>query len=585
MIEWVKVSTIIIDQIFKYGPQISNLFKSKESKQRQFQLKILSTDIASQIEKNLLNDLKAMMDYTLNIPKRKEELEELKKVTQNIVKIESNKMLIKMRDLIINQFNDILLDNLLCTPKYHNLVIVGSSQIYKIIDKLYNENFTIDGNVEKFQLFSTKKPDFRAGLLLYALNISDKLISNKSITPPDLNVTKKKLEKNNDTKDKDNKDKINIMKKVSNEILIFIRNTNKKFYNSLNRKITGIMICVDNQEEYKKINELIEYLKSSIIKHKFELDLYLIITNKNIDFKITYNNDKKATDEHNNNIINIKDENYNTNDIKHFFITINEDEDLETLEEEKDSEIENFLNELVYKYIDDYMKNNINNIQCTLNLQYYENIKYYFQKLEKEFNRAVVEMKNFNIKSIPLKVEFESQIKKIFIDIFTNHIYPISIKPVINKNIKSQLTNQSLNHINDFFNYNYKRVKELTNKGKSEYTERLTSQVKDKINELFSEIELDEQDKEKIEEQNLLKKNFVNDIIEILKEKIALGSDIYDLCLVFFYISKDLFRVLYEKIWEFCGKHILQNKKFKEEINKRIIQQIDSYQRKVLNID
>jgi hypothetical protein len=77
----------------------------------------------------------------------------------------------------------------------------------------------------------------------------------------------------------------------------------------------------------------------------------------------------------------------------------------------------------------------------------------------------------------------------------------------------------------------------------------------------------------------------VNNIIELLNEKIAISSDIYDLCLVFFYIKKDLFRVLYEKIWDFCGKNILQNKGFKNEINKRIITQIDSYQRKVLNID
>ena len=61
------------------------------------------------------------------------------------------------------------------------------------------------------------------------------------------------------------------------------------------------------------------------------------------------------------------------------------------------------------------MKNNIDNIHCTLSLQFIENLKLYFEKLQKEFDKAVIEMKNFSLKSIPMKVEFESQIKKYFL--------------------------------------------------------------------------------------------------------------------------------------------------------------------------
>jgi ferredoxin-fold anticodon binding domain-containing protein len=92
MLEWVQISTIIIDQIFKYGPQISSLFKSKESKYKQSQLKLLSNDMANQIQKNLLNDLKKIMDYSVNIPPTKDDLEELNKVIDNIIENESNKM-------------------------------------------------------------------------------------------------------------------------------------------------------------------------------------------------------------------------------------------------------------------------------------------------------------------------------------------------------------------------------------------------------------------------------------------------------------------------------------------------------------
>ena len=232
------------------------------------------------------------------------------------------------------------------------------------------------------------------------------------------------------------------------------------------------------------------------------------------------------------------------------------------------------------------MKNNIENIQCSLNIQFSENFNYYCEKLQTGFNKAVEEMKVFNLKTLPLKVEFESQIKKIYNDIIINHIYPIAIRHEKKKIIKSILTNESLNNINDFFNYNLNKVKELTTKGKDEYAMRLIGQVKEKINELFTQLDLDQEgEKERLDEYISLKKSFVNDITQILNEKIAFSSDVYDLCLSYVYISKSLYKTLYEKIIAFCQNNILQNKEFKEDINKRIIQQIDSFQRRVLNID
>lgn len=114
---------------------------------------------------------------------------------------------------------------------------------------------------------------------------------------------------------------------------------------------------------------------------------------------------------------------------------------------------------------------------------------------------------------------------------------------------------------------------------------RLIGEVKEKINELFSQLGLDEGEKEKIEDQKTLKKSFVDNITQSLNEKIVFSSDIYDLCLSYSYISKDLYNILSEKIIEFCENNVFKNKEFKENINKRIIQQIDSYQRKALNID
>ena len=582
MLEWIKVSSLIIDQIFNYGPKITKIFKTKEQKNKQFQLKILCNDIANEIQKSLLNDLKTVMDYSVNVPLKKENIDEMNKSIQNVIDIESDKMLIKMKDIIINQFNDILIDNLLCTPKYHNLLIAGNDSIYQIINKLYNNKTPLNTEYEKFHLFSTQNAEFRPGLLLYSLNIKKNLIFDTFPNDSD----EKKIE------NKDNEDNdifLKNIKKISNEILVFIKNQNKIFNNSLNRKITGIILCIDKKEDLDKIRQLIINLQSSIKKYEFELDLYLIIVNKCISLKDIENKE----DEDKNNIINennneIIKENISTN-LKVFSFTIN-DENIEVLDEEDENlETEKFLSELVKKYIDDYMKSNINNIHCSLELQFEENINYYFTKLNKEFSKAVQELKNFSLKSMPLKVEFDSQIRKIVSDIFTNHIYPISstIKTKSDNNIiiKNQLSNQSLNIINDLFNYCLYIIQNLTTKAKNEYTKRLLAEVKEKINDLFSQLELDQGKKEKVDEYNELKTTFSDNIKDLLSDKIELSTDIYNLCLTYFYVNQDLFKCLNEKIKEFCKKNIFENKDFNDNINKRITQQMDSYQRRALNID
>ena len=587
MLEWIKVSSLIIDQIFNYGPKITKIFKTKEQKNKQFQLKILCNDIANEIQKSLLNDLKTVMDYSVNVPLKKENIEEINKSIQNVIDIETEKMLIKMKDIIINQFNDILIDNLLCTPKYHNLLIVGNDSIYQIINKLYNNKTTLNTEYEKFHLFSTPNAEFRPGLLLYALNIKNNLFFDK--LPNDSN------QKKND--DKDNKDKENNddgtfyknIKKISNEILAFIKNQNKMFNNSLNRKITGIMLCIDKKEDLEKFRQLIINLQKSIKKYEFELDLYFIIVNKCINMKELENKDDEDKNDiinENNNIIEEED---TLNDLKIFSFTIN-DENMEILDEEDENkETEKFLSELVKKYIDDYMKSNINNIHCSLSLQFEESINYYFTKLNKEFSKAVQELKNFNLKSMPLKVEFDSQIRKIVSDIFTNHIFPISniikTKPENNIAIKNQLSNQSLNIINDLFNYCLYIIQNLTTKAKNEYTKRLLAEVKEKINDLFTQLELDQGKKEKVDEYTALKTTFSDNITDLLNDKIEQSTDIYNLCLTYFYINQDLFKCLNEKINEFCKKNIFENKEFNDNINKRITQQMDSYQRRALNID
>jgi len=596
MIEWVQLSAIILDNLFKYGPEIRNIFRSRASQRRQVELKDLCDIIANQIQKNLLNDLKALMDYSVNIPLSKEDTKEINKTTKNIIEIESNKLLIKMNDLVINQFNDILVDNMLCIPKYHNLVIVGSDKIYKVINKIFEDELIFEDNIKKFQLFSTKKPGFRAGLILYALNISD-ILESKTPFKNYLNI--------NDIKGNGQ----NTMKKLSIDILTFIKNKNKKFSDDLSRKISGIMICIDNVNEYEQIKDLINNLNLLNKKHKFELDIYLIIINKcispnieikdnnyldiDIDENITINNCLNLMNKDNNTIckgnnsINYIENHNNNREIKRFNISI-EDKNTDIFEIEEKNEVEFFLNELVVKYIDDYMKKNFDNIFCSLNLQFNEYIRLYFHKLEKEFNKAVTEMKSFNLNNIPLKIKFESQMKKIFIDIFLNHIYPISISITQNSNKinKFQFSNESFNQINNFFAYNLNRVKDITEKAKGEYTMRIISEVKEKVNELFSKDGIEENNKERGGEgPSLSKQNFIDNIIQSLNEKIEMSSDIYDLCLCYLYISKDLFKILSEKISEFVEKNIFENKEFKKGIHKRIVQQLDSYQRRVLNID
>ena len=593
MIEWVQLSAIILDNLFKYGPEIKNIFKSKASKKQQKQLKDLCNDIANQIQKNLLNDLKALMDFSVNIPLNKDDIKELNYVTKNIIGIESDKFLIKMKDLVINQFNDILVDNMLCTPKYHNLVIVGSDKIYKVINKIFEDDLIFKDNIKRYQLFSTKKPGFRAGLLLYALNISDMLGSMESKTPNQNNLNINGINGIEQTE----------MKKLSIDILTFIKNKNKKFSDELSRKISGIMICIDKVDEYEQIKDLVNNLNLLNKKHKFELDIYLIIINKcidknieikdgnffdiDIDENITINNCLNIMNKDNNTILKDIKKHNNNGEIKRFNISI-EDNNTDIFEIDDKNEVETFLGELVVKYIDDYMKRNIDNIYCSLNLQFNEYIKLYFHKLEKEFNKAITEMKNFNLKNIPLKVKFESQMQKIFIDIFLNHIYPISISITQNSNKikKFQFSNESLHQIKDLFYYSLNRVKDITEKAKGEYTMRLISEVKERINELFSKSEIEEGNKEKEGEgPSVSKQYFIDNIIQSLNEKIEMSSEIYDLCLCYLYISKDLFKVLSEKISEFTEENIFRNTEFKEGIKKRIIQQLDSYQRRVLNID
>ena len=236
------------------------------------------------------------------------------------------------------------------------------------------------------------------------------------------------------------------------------------------------------------------------------------------------------------------------------------------------------------------MKTNINNIHCSLTLQFEENLNYYFQKLNKEFGKAVQELKNFNLKNMPSKIEFDSQIRKIISDIFINHIFPISYNNNLNKTEKNkinkyQLSNQSLNIINEFFNYNLNVMKNLTSTAKNEYSKRVLGGVREKINELFSQLGLDQGKREKVDENENLKSNFVENITQLLTDKIELSTEIYNLCLTYIYINNELFKCFSEKIMEFCKKNIFENKEFNENLDKRIVQQMDSHQRRALNID
>ena len=237
MIEWVQLSAIILDNLFKYGPEIKNIFKSKDKKKRQKELKDLCDDFANKMQKNLLSDLKTLMNFSVNIPLNKNDIKEVNYAINKIIQNESDKLLIKMNDLVVNQFNDIIVDNMLCTPKYHNLVIIGSDKIYKVINKIFEDDLIFKDNIKKYQLFSTKRPGFRAGLLLYALNISDILDIKESKTPSQNFISINGI---------NGKDQIE-MKKLSIDILTFIKNKNKKFSDDLSRKISGIMICIDKK--------------------------------------------------------------------------------------------------------------------------------------------------------------------------------------------------------------------------------------------------------------------------------------------------------------------------------------------------
>ena len=526
------------------------------------------------------------MDYSVNVPLRKENLEEVNKTIQSIIDIESLKMTEKMKDIIIYQFNEMLIDNLLSTPKYHNLLLVGNNSIYKIINLLYNNKTNLPQNYEKYHLFSTQNAEFRPGLLIYALNIEDKL--NYEKTP-----NNSKHDEKDDNKVNDENDINKNMKKITNEILVFIKNQNKIYNNSLNRKITGIIVCIDSKDDFDKIKQLIINLDFSIKKYEIELDIYLIILNKCFEMKNLENIEDENMNKIEDNIINENKDIINDNifeKIKSFSFTIN-DENTEVLDdEEENKDVEKFLSELVKKHIDNYMKSNINNLHCSLALQFEENINYYFQKLNKEFGKAVQELKNFTLKTMPLKVEFESQIKKIISDIFTNHIFPISYNNNLNKKEKNkiakyQLSNQSLNIINDFFSYSLNLVSNLTSKAKNEYSKRLLGEVKEKINELFSQMGLDQGKQEKVEEFANLKTTFVDNITQLLSDKIDLSTDIYNLCLTYFYMNNDLFQCLSEKVVEFCNKNIFENKDFNDNLDQRISQQMDSFQRRALNID
>ena len=63
------------------------------------------------------------------------------------------------------------------------------------------------------------------------------------------------------------------------------------------------------------------------------------------------------------------------------------------------------------------------------------------------------------------------------------------------------------------------------------------------------------QNKEKKKYQKKIiykKKNFIDYITNLLKEKIDMGSDVYDLCLDYFCVSQELYKTLSEKLIDFC---------------------------------
>ena len=181
MLEWVKLSSVIIDQIFNYGPKIHDILKEKSNEKKKKLLQSLSNNIVEEILKDLLRELKKSMDYSISNPLSKEEIENLSETINTVIKNEQTPMYNKMKDIIINQMYDLMTDNLLFVPKYQNLLIIGSNNIYKFINNIFKDDTTFQGDYEQFHIFCTKKANFRAGLLLYAFNLNketDKLKSN-----------------------------------------------------------------------------------------------------------------------------------------------------------------------------------------------------------------------------------------------------------------------------------------------------------------------------------------------------------------------------------------------------------------------
>ena len=574
MIEWVKLSSVIIDQIFNYGPKIHDILKEKSNDKKKKLLQSLSNKIVEETLKDLLRELKKLMDYSISNPLPKEEIEKLTETINSIIKNEQAPMHDKMKDIIITQMYDLMADNLLFVPKYQNILIIGSDNIYKFINNIFKDDTTFQGDYDQFQFFCTKKPDFRAGLLLYAFNLQkeiDKIKSGLSTPPPPDDKINAEMEKK--LKNVEDEKKRIVLIETSNQIIRFIKKQNIMYENDLQKKINNIALCVNSDEEFEDIKNLIVNLNRIITKQNLKINLYLIINN---DYINKAEIDKQIQEMNNNN---------DKTQIKIFDIPIVDQN--EDFDDENEKEIETFLNEIVNEFITEYVSSNQENIINMINSDFQENYKMYCDKLSKEFNQAVKEMADFKLSNIPLKVEYEAHIKRIFFDIFINHIFPITNKDSIkdgndhNNNISKKLSNESISEIDKLFKFNLENVQKLTEKAKIEYNTRLIAEVKQKLNELFEKSGFKDTDKDN---KNILKESFLDNITTILNEKINSSSDIYNICLAYLYINSDMFKILNEKCVDFCLKNILENDKFKEEINKRMTQQIDSLQRKVLDI-
>ena len=140
-----------------------------------------------------------------------------------------------------------------------------------------------------------------------------------------------------------------------------------------------------------------------------------------------------------------------------------------------------------------------------------------------------------------------------------------------------------MNEINSLYKFNLDNVIKMTEKAKKEYSIRLIGGIKQQLNELFEKNDFKEINNDE-DNKNLLKESFLDNITNVLNQKINYSSDIYDLCLTYFYIKSDIIKILTKTSLEFYIENILESKDFKEELIKRIVQQVDSLQRKVLNI-